>query len=104
MGTKGIQFIIQIFLARLLLPDDYGMAAILAVFITLSNVFIQSGFSTALIQKKEASEVDFSTALYTSFGIALVFYAALFAGAPWIAEFYGMRELKPLLQIGRAHV
>lgn len=98
MGTKGIQFIIQIFLARLLLPDDYGMAAILAVFITLSNVFIQSGFSMALIQKKEASEVDFSTALYTSFGIALVFYAALFAGAPWIAEFYGMRELKPLLR------
>ena len=98
LGTKGIQFIIQIFLARLLFPDDYGMAAILAVFITLSNVFIQGGFSTALIQKREASEVDFSTALFTSFGIALVFYALLFAGAPWIADFYGMQELKPLLR------
>lgn len=99
LGTKGIQVIIQIFLARLLFPDDYGMVAILSVFIGLSNVFIQGGFNIALIQKKDATETDFSTALYTSFGIALFFYLVLFFTAPMIAEFYKMQQLKELLRV-----
>lgn len=99
LGTKGIQVIIQIFLARLLLPDDYGMVAILTVFIGLSNVFIQGGFSTALIQKKEAANVDFSTALYTSCGIAALFYILLYWTAPLIADFYKMPLLEKLLRV-----
>lgn len=51
-GTQGIQFIVQIILARLLLPEDYGIIALVLVFITIANVFVQSGFNTALIQKK----------------------------------------------------
>ena len=78
IGTKGIQLIIQIVLARILFPDDYGMVAILAVFISLSNVFIQGGFNTSLIQKKEASDIDFSTVLYASFVIAFFSYLVLF--------------------------
>ena len=53
-GTQGIQFIVQIVLARLLLPEDYGLIALVTIFIALANTFIQSGFNTALIQKKDA--------------------------------------------------
>jgi teichuronic acid exporter len=60
-GTQGIQFVIQIILARLLFPDDYGIIAILTAFIALASVFVQSGFNTALIQKKDADELDFSS-------------------------------------------
>ena len=51
-GTQGIQIIVQIILARLLLPEDYGLIALVTIVITLANVFVQSGFNTALIQKK----------------------------------------------------
>ena len=63
-GTQGIQFIVQIVLARLLLPEDFGTIAIVMVFISLAQVFVQSGFNTALIQKKNADEVDFSSVFY----------------------------------------
>lgn len=63
-GTQGIQFIVQIVLARLLLPEEYGLIALVTIFITLANVFVQSGFNTALIQKKDADEVDFSSVFY----------------------------------------
>lgn len=58
-GTQGIQFIIQIVLARLLAPEQFGTIAIVMVFIHLAQVFVQSGFNTALIQKKDADDVDF---------------------------------------------
>ena len=57
-GTQGIQFIVQIILARLLSPEEYGIIAIVMVFILLANVFVESGFNTALIQKKDADEVE----------------------------------------------
>jgi len=60
-GTQGIQFIVQIVLARLLAPGQFGTIAIVMVFIHLAQVFVQSGFSTALIQKKNADDEDFST-------------------------------------------
>ena len=60
-GTQGIQFILQIILARLLLPEDYGVVAIVTVFITIANVFVQSGFNTALIQKKTVDDTDYSS-------------------------------------------
>ena len=59
-GTQGIQFIVQIVLARLLIPEDYGIIALVMIFIIIANVFVQSGFNTALIQKKDANEADFS--------------------------------------------
>lgn len=98
-GTKGIQFVIQIILARILMPDDYGVVAILAVFISLSNVFIQNGFSTSLIQKKEATQEDFCTALFSSLGIALVLYMMLFAAAPFIESFYKMEHLAEYIRV-----
>ena len=78
-GTQGIQFIIQIFLARLLSPNDYGVIALITVFIALANVFVQSGFSTALIQKQNADEEDFSSVFYVSLLVAQYFvYAFIF--------------------------
>lgn len=99
IGTKGIQFVIQIILARILTPDDYGIVAILTVFISLSNVFIQNGFATSLIQKKEATQEDFCTALFSSLGIAVFFYIILFTTAPFIASFYKMEDLALYIRV-----
>ena len=60
-GTQGLQFIIQIILARLLFPSDYGILALVVIFITIANVFVQSGLSTSLIQKKVVDQVDYSS-------------------------------------------
>ena len=59
-GTQGIQYIVQIILARLLLPEDYGIIALVVIFTSVASVFVQSGLNTALIQKKETDETDFS--------------------------------------------
>ena len=61
LSVQGVQFFIQIVLARLLTPSDYGLLALIIIFIQIANVFVQSGFSTALIQKHDADEVDFSS-------------------------------------------
>lgn len=99
ISTKGTQIIIQIILARLLLPDDYGTLAILTVFVNFANVFVQSGFSTALIQKFETDELDFSTCLYASLGISLCVYFVLWICAPIVANFYAMHDLIILIRI-----
>ncbi|MGL4801682.1 MAG: lipopolysaccharide biosynthesis protein, partial [Cetobacterium sp.] len=98
-GTQGIQFVIQIILARLLTPEDYGLIAIIMIFIALANVFVQSGFSTALIQKKNADEEDFSSVFYLSFGIATILYAILYFIAPLISDFYKNIELIKILRV-----
>lgn len=98
-GTQGVQFVIQIVLARLLCPDDYGVLAILTAFISLATVFVQSGFNTALIQKKDSDETDFSTVFYFSLFIAAVLYVVLFLVAPFIAIFYHKQILTPVLRV-----
>ena len=86
-GAQGIQFAIAIILARLLTPAEYGVVGIIMIFITIANVFVQSGFSTALVQKKQADEVDFSSVCYFELAVALVLYGILYGAAPWIASF-----------------
>lgn len=98
-GTQGIQFLVQVVLARLLMPKDFGTIAIIMVFIGLSNVFIQKGFNTALIQKKDADEVDFSSVFYLSLLIAGVFIILNFLAAPHIADFYQNPILTPVLRV-----
>ena len=70
-GAQGVQFIIAILLARLLTPAEYGVVGIIMIFITIANVFVQSGFSTALVQKRTADEVDFSSVCYFELAAAL---------------------------------
>lgn len=98
-GVQGVQFILSIILARLVSPSDYGMVAILLVFIQIANVFIQSGFNTALIQKKDADDLDFSSIFYLSIFLATVLYVILFFTAPLIASFYSQPLLSSLLRV-----
>ena len=98
-GSQGIQFVVQIVLARFLLPEEYGMIAFLAVFIALANIFVTSGLNTALIQKKDVDSVDFSSIFYISFLVATLLYITLFFVSPYIASFYEEPELMRVLRI-----
>jgi teichuronic acid exporter len=98
-GTQGIQFIVQIILARLLLPGDYGIIALVIIFTSIASVFVQSGLNTALIQKKDADEVDFSSVFYLSFSIALIIYIILFFVTPYIAKFYEIPQITPVFRV-----
>ena len=99
LGLQFVHFIVTLILARLLTPNDYGTVALLSIFITISNVFVDCGFGKALVQKKNATQVDMNSAFYLSVVIALVLYAALFVAAPWVADFYAIPELKIMLRI-----
>ena len=85
---EGAQFVIGIILARLLLPSDFGLIGMLAIFIAISNVFIEGGLAKALIQKKDCTDLDYSTAFVANILISFVIYGILFVCAPWIAKFY----------------
>lgn len=98
-SLQGVQFIIQIVLARLLLPSDYGMIGILTIFLQISQVFIDSGFASALIQRKNRTEKDFTTVFYFNILIAIIFYLILFFSAPAIGRFYDMPTLLTLTRV-----
>lgn len=98
-GYLSIQFISNLVLARLLMPEDFGVIGIMIVFITLSNVFVDSGFSAALIQKKDISDVDKSTVFFTNLVIASIIYGLLFISSPIISNFFHVVELSFLLRI-----
>ena len=90
-GTQVIQLIIQVILARLLLPNEYGTVAIVSVFVIISSVIIQNGFNTALIQKKEIDDTDLSSVLYFTLILALIIYLILFFIAPLISNLYSTK-------------
>lgn len=97
--VKGSSFIISIILARILSPSDYGLIGMLAIFVALSTIFIESGFAKALIQKQDCTDIDYSTAFYSNLGISVVVYLIFFFSAPYIATFYGEPILCELLRI-----
>ncbi len=99
VGTQIIQFIIQIILARLILPSEYGVISILTIFISITTVFIESGFSTAILQKKDVNELDYNTSFVTSSLIAVCMYIILFLAAPFIASFYQIDILCKVIRI-----
>lgn len=96
--AQGITFSVSIVLARLLLPADYGVISIVLIFIAFADVLVSNGFSTALIQKKDADETDFSTMLYCSLFVSLIIYALMFL-APMIAAFYDNPILVPVIRV-----
>ncbi|NCB03299.1 MAG: lipopolysaccharide biosynthesis protein [Spirochaetia bacterium] len=97
--VQGVQFIISLFLARLLLPADYGVLALVLIFISIANVFIQSGLNSSLIQKKSVESIDLSSVFYVSLALATVLYGFLFVVAPVVARFYGNEDLTLVLRI-----
>ena len=98
-GTQAIQLIVQIVLARLLMPSDFGIITTIIIFTTIANVFIQSGFSTALIQKKDANDTDFSSVFYLNLIVASILFWILFFAAPFISIFYKEPQLIPVLRV-----
>lgn len=92
-GVQGVQFVLQIILARILSPEHYGALSIMIIFTSLANVFVQSGLNTALIQKKDVDEDDYSSVFWVSLGIAGLLYAVLFFLSPVIARFYDIPEI-----------
>lgn len=98
-GTQAVSFIVSIILARLLLPEDYGIIALVVIFTSIAGVFVQSGLNTALIQKKDADEADFSSVFYLSLFIACLIYIILFLAAPFIAAFYKIPEITPVFRV-----
>lgn len=94
-----VSLLVSIVLARLLSPEDFGAVAMVMVFITIANVFVSSGFGNALIQKKDADNLDFSSVLYINIALSFVVYAVLFFCAPLVAGFYEMPVLSPVLRV-----
>src|SRR5690554_1878391 len=97
--TRGASTIFMLFLARLLAPEAFGLVAMTTVIFELANAFINSGLGAALIRSKTVSDADLNTVFYTNLLLSLVAYAALFAGAPYIAAFYSQPELTTLIQV-----
>lgn len=98
-STMLIQFISGIVLARLLTPYDYGCIGMLSIFMTLAEVFIDGGFGSALIQKKNPTQADYSTIFYWNLIMAVLMYAVLFFSAPFIAAFYEIPLLSSVLRV-----
>lgn len=98
-SAQAIAFILSIILARLLSPSDYGVIAILLVFITIADVFVNAGFGNALIQKKDTDDLDFSSVFYCSFVFSIFVYIIVYFSAPIIAGFYNMPILESTLQV-----
>lgn len=97
--TRGASTIFTLFLARLLAPEAFGLIAMATVVFELASAFVNSGLGQALIRSKEVSEADLSTVFYINLLLSGFAYAALFLGAPFIAEFYSQPELTTLVQV-----
>lgn len=98
-GSKAIQLVVQIILARLLSPEAFGVLAILLVVTQISDSIAQSGLGMALIQKSDSNESSYSTAWWLSLGLAAVLYMAVFLAAPSISAFYSMPDLIVYLRV-----
>ena len=99
IGAQAVSFIVSMILARLLLPEDYGIVAMITIFIEIANVFVVSGFGQSLIQKKEADRLDFSSVFYFSVTMSWALYALIFFCAPYVASFYKQPVLIPILRV-----
>lgn len=99
IGAQAVNLIVSIVLARILAPTEYGLIALTTVFITISNVFVESGMPSALIQKKDADDLDFSTVFYFNIFMSILMYLILFFIAPIIARFYNQEKLVLILRV-----
>ena len=98
-GAQLVGFIVSIVLARILSPSDYGIVALVSVFTTIMQVFVDTGLGNALIQKKDADDVDFSTVFYTNIAFCLVLYLIIFISAPLIAKLYNNEALTAVTRV-----
>ncbi len=99
VSAQLVSFVVSIVLARILLPKDYGIVAIVMIFTNIADVFANCGFATALVQKKNADKKDFSTVFYFSIVISLLLYLILFVGADFVADYYKQPLLSPIIRV-----
>ena len=98
-GAQLVSFVVSVILARLIEPSAYGQIALITVFTSILEVFINSGLGNSLIQKKDADDLDFSTVFYTNVTFCLLMYVILYIAAPFIADFYAMPDLTALVRV-----
>lgn len=98
-AAQAVSFILSVILARLLMPDEYGTITMVLVFINIANVFVTNGFGEALVQRKNATDEDFTTVFYCSLAVAVFLYSVLYITAPLIATFYDSPELALVLRV-----
>ena len=99
VGAQGVKLLVELLLARILMPEQYGIIALVTVFITVFNVFVDSGLGNALIQKKDADELDFSSVFWFNLTLCILLYGVLYLAAPLIALLYKKEELCILLRV-----
>ena len=98
-GAQGVTFLVTIVLARLLAPEVYGLMALVTVFTAVLQVFVDSGMGSALIQKKDADDLDFSSVFFFNLVMCVTLYLLLFFCAPFIAAFYNNPELTSVIRV-----
>lgn len=96
---QGVTFIVGLVLARLLSPDEYGLIGICLIFTTVLNGIVDSGFSNALIRKKDVTDEDYNTMFTTNMAISIVLYVLLFISAPFVSDFFHRIELIALVRV-----
>ena len=99
VGAQGVTFIVSIILGRILEPELYGTIALVTVYTTIMTVFVNSGLGTALVQKKEADDLDFSSVFYFNIAMCCVLYMIMFFTAPLISTFYNDSTLTPIIRV-----
>lgn len=99
LSKRGISIIVTLLLARLLIPEDFGLLAMMAVFVTVASALMDSGIKQAVIRKKDATQDDFNTAFYTNLALGAFSYLILFLAAPLIADFYDEERLVLLIRV-----
>lgn len=99
IGNQGITFLVTLVLARLLTPADFGLVAMIAVFTAISNTFIDSGFTTALIRKMDCTQKDYSTVFYFNLAVGFILFIALYLAAPALSLFYKQPELTDITRV-----
>ena len=100
-SAQIVTLVVSMILARLLAPSDYGTVTLVTIFITFANVFVSDGLGSALIRKKDADALDFSSVLYFNVALSIVLYLILFIAAPWITLFFGSgyEDLTPAIRV-----
>lgn len=98
-GAQLVAFVVSVVLARLLEPDAYGTIALMTVFISIVQIFVDSGLGNSLIQKKDADNIDFSTVFYVNILFCFGLYAVMYAAAPVIASFYRNMEMTSMIRV-----
>lgn len=99
LSSQGVNLILSVVLARLLMPEEYGLVAMINIFIVFANVFVNGGFTASLIQKKDADDIDFSTMFYCTLTTSFIVYGIIYFSAPIIAAFYNMPDLVLLTRV-----